>query len=71
LERLFLDRMLKDLGWAAAQVLDGDEPPDFYVVTNDGRVAVEVTRIYHREHPVKVAGSSAGERVLPIRIGPR
>src|SRR6266478_4518767 len=50
LERLFLDRMLKDLGWSAAQVLDGDEPPDFYIVTAEGRVAVEVTRIYRHEH---------------------
>ena len=49
LERLFLDRMLKDLGWIDAEVLDGDEPPDFLVVKEDGRVAVEVTRIYRRE----------------------
>jgi hypothetical protein len=48
-ERMFLDRMLKDLGWIEAEVLDGDEPPDFLVVKEDGRVAVEITRIYHRE----------------------
>ena len=41
--------MLKDLGWIDAEVLDGDEPPDFLVVKEDGRVAVEVTRIYQRE----------------------
>ena len=62
LERLFLDRMLKDLGWAAAQVLDGDEPPDFYVMTDAGRVSVEVTRIYRREHPKKGSPEAAQER---------
>ena len=49
LERFFLDRMLKDLGWIDAEVLDGDEPPDFLVVKEDGRVVVEITRIYQRE----------------------
>src|SRR5229473_4616070 len=62
LERLFLDRMLKDLGWTAAQVLDGDEPPDFYVMTDAGRVAVEVTRIYRREHPTRGSPEAAQER---------
>jgi len=49
LARLFLDRMVKDLGWSDAEVVDGDEPPDFLVVKEDGRVAVEITRIYRRE----------------------
>lgn len=48
-ERIFLNRMLSALGWIDADVLDGDEPPDFLVVKEDGRVAVEITRIYHRE----------------------
>jgi hypothetical protein len=48
-ERLFLDRMLKDLGWIDADVLDGHEPPDFLLVKEDGRVAVEITRVYRRE----------------------
>ena len=62
LERSFLDRMLKDLGRTADDVLDGDEPPDFYVLMGGGRVAVEVTRIYQREHPKKGSRDAAQEQ---------
>jgi len=61
-ERLFLDRMLKDLDWNVTQVLDGDEPPDFYVIKDDGCIAVEVTRVYRREHPKKGSPEAAQEQ---------
>jgi hypothetical protein len=61
LERLFLDRMMNDLGWSA-HAIDGDEPPDFYIAMGERRVAVEVTRIYRNEHPAKGSPEAAQER---------
>ncbi len=51
LERLFLDKMLRDLRWGHMQVELGTEPPDFFLTPPEGtsRIAVEVTRIYRRE----------------------
>jgi hypothetical protein len=45
-----LEKMLRDLGWHDRQVTDGDEPPDFFLDSADRRCAVEVTRIFQREH---------------------
>lgn len=59
LERIFLARMLADLGWEDDGVEDGSEPPDFIVRRGAKRVAVEVTRIYWRENR---KGSPEAER---------
>jgi|GEM_PF-2003260 len=57
----FLEKMLRDLGWQDRQVNDGDEPPDFLLDSADGRCAVEVTRIFQREH-AKGSPDAAQER---------
>ncbi len=50
-EQLFLNRMLKDLGWTTPSVIEGDEPPDFFIAFGDKLLcAVEITRIYQREN---------------------
>lgn len=53
--------MLSDLSWGERQVTDGDEPPDFFLDSADGRCAVEVTRIFQREN-AKGSPDAAQER---------
>lgn len=47
-ERLFLEQMLKDLGWTAGHV-EERERPDFALQIEGRRIAVEVTKIFRRE----------------------
>ncbi len=61
LERCFVDRMLTDLAWSGFDVLPGDEPPDFLLVSGSSRIALEVTRVYARENR-KGSPAAAQER---------
>src|SRR4051794_38727762 len=61
LERRFLEKMLGDLSWQDRRIVDGSEPPDFILDSDTDRRAVEITRIYQREH-AKGSPEAAQER---------